>query len=756
MAQPLESGPYAVAFAQYQRVGWAVIPVHGKYPPEPGWTGAQGEWPSYADMLTWADGAQGKLNIAIRLPRNVIGIDVDAYTDKRGAATLAECESRWGALPATWWSTSRDDGKSGIRLFQIPEGLSWPGQLPGGGVEVIIWNHRYVVSWPSLHPEGRVYRWISREGTVSLHQVPAPNELPFLPDAWVNGLSRGEYHQEPKAALDLGGGAAWLVSLSGADQPPCPRLAGIVRHLVGELAQPASRHEAALLGTLNLIRRGEEGHPGILESLRVVGESFVLAVTGDGSRTTRSAWAEWTRITEGAVAKMVGTPRTPSLGDPCIVPSDPPWTPGDPLPGRTHTSGATGTPGQDAGHTEPPSPLVAPPGVSPKLFGERVTWLRADRAARTYLLAESVPTADEQPPDIGLDEFVGVEDEPAIYRVNGLLPVGGRVVLAAQMKTGKTTFIGNLIKSLVDGEPFLGSFPVEPPEGNVVLLDNEMDERTLRRWLRDMTIRNGGKARVIPMMGRVSGFDIRIPEVFNYWAQRLRAMKTTVLIVDCLKPILDVLALDERNETGKITTPLTNLKFAADISEIILVHHMGHNGERSRGDSALRGWPEVEWQLVRLAEDPDREAPMDAARFFKAYGRDVNVPESKLTYRPNDRSLSIGEGTRDEARVKDANDQIIELVGRNPGINTGGIEAGIGGRKGGLRLRLLALVDQDVLRVEEVGKTKKYYPGPLFPPFPRIPPGGGGSPQPSPITPPKGGYSWGGLFGDDLETPEDE
>jgi len=147
---------------------------------------------------------------------------------------------------------------------------------------------------------------------------------------------------------------------------------------------------------------------------------------------------------------------------------------------------------------------------------------------------------------------------------------------------------------------------------------------------------------------------------------------------------------------------------------------------------------------------------MDAARFFKAYGRDVNVPESKLTYRPNDRSLSIGEGTRDEARVKDANDQIIELVGRNPGINTGGIEAGIGGRKGGLRLRLLALVDQDVLRVEEVGKTKKYYPGPLFPPFPRIPPGGGGSPQPSPITPPKGGYSWGGLFGDDLETPEDE
>ena len=30
---------------------------------------------------------------------------------------------------------------------------------------------------------------------------------------------------------------------------------------------------------------------------------------------------------------------------------------------------------------------------------------------------------------------------------------------------------------------------------------------------------------------------------------------------------------------------------------------MGHQNERSRGDSALRGWPEAEWHLIRMTAD---------------------------------------------------------------------------------------------------------------------------------------------------------
>jgi len=61
-------------------------------------TGIGGQVPSYADMHTWA-AEQADANVAIPLPFDVIGIDVDDYDDKNGGATIAEAETRWGKQP---------------------------------------------------------------------------------------------------------------------------------------------------------------------------------------------------------------------------------------------------------------------------------------------------------------------------------------------------------------------------------------------------------------------------------------------------------------------------------------------------------------------------------------------------------------------------------------------------------------------------------------------------------------------------------
>src|SRR6478752_5019652 len=72
-------GPYATAGLVLFKLGWpGPIPVVGKFPPTTGWTGAKGEWPSYADVYTW-DQDRGGQNVALRLPRDVLGIDVDHY-----------------------------------------------------------------------------------------------------------------------------------------------------------------------------------------------------------------------------------------------------------------------------------------------------------------------------------------------------------------------------------------------------------------------------------------------------------------------------------------------------------------------------------------------------------------------------------------------------------------------------------------------------------------------------------------------------
>src|SRR5262249_29788524 len=90
-------------------------------------------------------------------------------------------------LPPTWSSGSRDDG-SGIFLFAVPplpDGKRWK-QAPMPGVEVCQRRHRYVVCWPSLHPEGRVYQW--RDHGEGVDAIPRPEDIATLPTVAVDAL----------------------------------------------------------------------------------------------------------------------------------------------------------------------------------------------------------------------------------------------------------------------------------------------------------------------------------------------------------------------------------------------------------------------------------------------------------------------------------------------------------------------------------------------------------------------------------------
>jgi Bifunctional DNA primase/polymerase, N-terminal len=93
---------FAAAAGQYRAaglMGTLPLPAGRKFPPPSGFTGATGRFPTDADIAAWSDQLGESFNLALRLPEDIIGIDVDAYDDKPGAATLADAEGRWGALP---------------------------------------------------------------------------------------------------------------------------------------------------------------------------------------------------------------------------------------------------------------------------------------------------------------------------------------------------------------------------------------------------------------------------------------------------------------------------------------------------------------------------------------------------------------------------------------------------------------------------------------------------------------------------------
>lgn len=315
----MNDSPYAAAALALLQAGWRGIlplpPKAKKFPPR-GYTGSDGVDPSGADIHTWAEHHQG--NIALRMPPDCIGVDVDAYGQKQGALTMRNATLTWGPLPPTWRSTSRDDGVSGIAMYRVPQGLAWPGEV-GPGVDILQHRHRYAVAPPSIHPEGRAYRWIDPDGVVSLHP-PRPDQLPALPQAWVVGLTGG-------AAADITRrgdttyqqAVTWFAERVDPRGTPCQRMREEVDDLSSSI--PGNAHNTARSAVATLARLAEGGHRGAATTALALKELFITEATnprraaaGLTIRTPSEAEREWVDLVVSAVDLVI---HNPNPGDTC-------------------------------------------------------------------------------------------------------------------------------------------------------------------------------------------------------------------------------------------------------------------------------------------------------------------------------------------------------------------------------------------------------------------------------------------------------
>ncbi|TYL50062.1 hypothetical protein FXB39_10375 [Nocardioides sp. BGMRC 2183] len=206
---------FQVVDLYYDR-GWSLIPLRPgtKVPAMQGVTGGEGRYLSAREVKDELAGRGGG-GLAIRLPRGVVGLDVDDYIKngrrKEGGATLRALEAGeigltltvggeavtvggraapLGELPAAPRSSARaGDSVSGIRFFAIPEGSPEPSRDPGPDVELIRWSHRYAVVSPTRHPEtGETYRWWGPDDNPS-DGPPRVSDLPNLPAPWMGHLA---------------------------------------------------------------------------------------------------------------------------------------------------------------------------------------------------------------------------------------------------------------------------------------------------------------------------------------------------------------------------------------------------------------------------------------------------------------------------------------------------------------------------------------------------------------------------------------
>lgn len=674
---------YADMAPVYWAAGWRGIlplPAGQKSPPPDGWTGAGAPEPSYADMLEWA-GMWPGANIALRLPDGIIGIDVDNYQGKCGGRTLLTLCERYGPLPETYMSSARDDGVSGIRLYTTPEGLRWPGQA-GADIEIIQRRHRYMVVSDSVHPDGMVYGW-TLNGDVT--GIPSPGGLAELPRAWVDGLTRGESVLDV-ARLPASGAivTAWLDSLpSGA---ACPAVARALARALDLLRSAGSRHESGLRRSMHLCRLGAEGHLGVVGALHVLRDAWLTAVTGDGSRSGDAAAREWDRMLTGAVSIALDTPG--------MVPADPCLTPWAGIMPPEAPQGAAEAP---AGARADDGSTIDPGAVRAAMVAAEVERLEIRREAARLLDTREALAAWREPPSWDLPGLLAQPDEPLRYTVESVMPEGSNVLLTAQFKAGKTTMVSHLAACLADGGKFLGAFPVMAGEGRIALWNYEVGAAQYATWLRRLSVRDSNKIVGINLRGFT--LPLIVPALEDWAVKWLSEREVTHWIIDPWGRAIVGTDENSNSEVGRWLDTLDNIKERAGVANLILPTHTGRGeqeqgAERARGATRIDDWADVRWILT----------VQDGDRFFRAHGRDVDVPEGRLSFDPLMGSLVFDDGSqrapategKRSRRSREGNlyDEIIVAVGLNPGLSARALARVIGRRGEAVRTGLALLSQQ--------------------------------------------------------------
>lgn len=285
---------------EYVMAGWQVfpLPIGQKFPPPVGRTGAEGTPPSYEEIIEEARQVPDR-NIAVRACDGIIGIDVDAYDGKPGLDTLNRMSAELGDLPDTIMSTSREDA-SGIRMFRIPAGVKLVTKLPG--IEFVQAHHRYVVCWPSVHPEGRVYQWVDTRTGEVLDRVPDTEDVPELPAAWLEHL-RVDGHRSNGKATAAPDEITERLAQWCRPGTPCEHLEEALAAARQEAEAGNARHDVCMKYQLVIIRLGECDHEGALTAMNRLKKWFFEAIGDD-----RDVTKEWADGWKGAARVVMADP----------------------------------------------------------------------------------------------------------------------------------------------------------------------------------------------------------------------------------------------------------------------------------------------------------------------------------------------------------------------------------------------------------------------------------------------------------------
>lgn len=265
----------------------------------------------------------GNIGLALGFPvtvngtdYEVCGIDVDDYVSggktKCGGKQLKRLESELGPLPDTWISSARSDGTSGIRYVLVPTGLAFVGQA-ADDIEVVQRNHRYAVTWPSVHPDGGTYHLyppgFAPDGVNFRDEIPDVTTLAVLPDSWLNHLTN---HKTPDSEMDIDQVSTldeldvWADEQfhAGDEASACSAMRETVAKWCEEIATEATSHDKIVGSLWEIVNLAAEGCTGWWWAIEAVETFWIEDVIARDKREAGELRREVWRSRKNAFRKV--------------------------------------------------------------------------------------------------------------------------------------------------------------------------------------------------------------------------------------------------------------------------------------------------------------------------------------------------------------------------------------------------------------------------------------------------------------------
>ena len=265
--------------------------------------------PRRGDVFRWVDGGRRGASENAR-PRGTDGPRRDRHRRRSMPGRAAPgrrpaSASPGGAAPARWRSTRgmtgcRASGSAGYRPGCLAGRAPRRGRGRSARAPVCGRTGRAASRGAGL-PDDRPRR-AGPAGT-----IPRADELPDLPDAWVQGLSRGDHTDMPRGEFDGGG-----LLRGPAGRPPTARC-GLPPPVRAAMGATGDRRDAPVTATTAAGPLGDEGRAGVIEASGRCGTRFSVgwSETGRAQPPWRRAVAAGHRGRGRALDRQPASPGGP-------------------------------------------------------------------------------------------------------------------------------------------------------------------------------------------------------------------------------------------------------------------------------------------------------------------------------------------------------------------------------------------------------------------------------------------------------------